>query len=99
MLAIEFTGNIGIGTIITILVIAVSTTALFLKWRQGDPSEWRENYLGEVTRREELEKTLAEQRERKHQALTEVATLKAQTNLTPLMEAMLGLQSAQERSE
>lgn len=96
---IIFSPTIGVGTLLTLIVLVSGVVTLFWKIRQGDPSEWRENYMGEVTRREECERQLAEQRELKHNALNELAALRARTDLAPLMEAIVGLQKSQERAE
>lgn len=97
--AIEFSPTIGVGTLLTIIVVVAGVVTLFWKLRQGDPSEWREGYLAEVVRREESERQMTEQRELKHEALTELATLKARTDLAPVMTAIVGLQEAQQRAE
>ena len=55
-------------------------------------SEWRENYLAERQAREDRERELAEQREAKHAALNEVASLRSRTDLTPLMGALVEIQ-------
>lgn len=98
-LALEVSGKIGVGTIITAIIVVAGVVSLFWKMQQGDPSEWRENYLGEVTRREEVEAGELRQRELKHEALTELAALRARTDLAPLMEAIVGLSQAQQKSE
>lgn len=56
---IQVTGKIGVGTIITLLALIVAAFWANRRWQQGDPSEWRENYLGEVTKSQELESKLA----------------------------------------
>lgn len=88
LLAVEFTGKIGVGTLLTFGLIIATGVALYLKWQQGDPSEWRANYLGEVTRREEevtrREKVEADLRD----ALQENAVMKARTNLEPVLSTL-----------
>ena len=99
MLAVSFSTSIGLGSIITLVVIVSGVALGWFKWRQSDPSEWRENYLAEVTRREEVEKEAFMQRELKHEALIELAAVKGRTDLAPLMTAIANLQAAQQRSE
>lgn len=59
LLGLQVTGKIGIGTIVTLLALIVAAFWANRRWEQGDPSEWRENYLGEVTKSQELEAKLA----------------------------------------
>lgn len=99
LVAVTFSGTIGVGTVITIATVVLGLAWGWLKIKQADPSEWRDNYLAEVTKREEIEKEVLRQRELKHTALNELAALKARTDLAPLMEAIVGLQKSQERAE
>jgi hypothetical protein len=87
------------GTLLAVAIAGATVTAIWFRWNQGDPSDWRANYLGEVTKRQEVEQQMLEQRELKHTALTEVAALKARTDLEPLVTAMVRLTTVQERSE
>jgi len=54
--------------------------------------EWRENYLAEREARADAEQIAAEQREAKHAALNDVAALRAQTDLTAVMTALIEIQ-------
>lgn len=63
LVGLQVTGKIGVGTIITLLALIVAAFWANRRWQQGDPSEWRENYLGEVTKSQELEAKLAMSKE------------------------------------
>ncbi len=99
MLAVTFNSSIGLGSVLTVIAIIAGVTVGYFKWREGDPSEWRENYMAEVTRREDLERQALEQRELKHEAITELAALRARTDLGPLMLAVADIQKGLQRTE
>jgi hypothetical protein len=61
-------------------------------------SEWRENYLAERSAREDAAREAAEQRELKHAALNEAAALRAQTDLTAVMTALIEIQKTGTKS-
>lgn len=91
MIGVIFNTQIGLGSVLAFVGILGSVIILYVKAAQADPSDWRDNYLAEVTRREEVEKQIAEQRELKHNALNELAALKARTDLQPLLVAVNGV--------
>lgn len=99
LLALQFSGKIGFGAILTMCVVVCSTTALLLKWRQGDPSEWRENYLGELKKREEVERELREQKDASAAILQENAVMKARTDLAPVLTTLTALSKSLELLE
>jgi hypothetical protein len=61
-------------------------------------AEWRDNYLAERQAREDKEREAAEQRELKHAALNEAAALRAQTDLTAVMTALIEIQKTGTKS-
>lgn len=65
---------------------------------QQTAAEWRENYLAERQAREDAMKEAIEQRELKHAALNEVAALRAQTDLTAVMTALIEIQKTGTKS-
>jgi hypothetical protein len=88
MLSIVFTGTVGIGTLITIATVVGGMVWAYFRIQQGDPSEWRENYLGEVTRREEVERRLVDVTAQAHTFEIELVELRSRTDLQPLMDAV-----------
>lgn len=52
---LQWSGKVGPGTIMTFVALVVAAAWAQKRWDQGDPSDWRENYLGEVEKRKELE--------------------------------------------
>jgi hypothetical protein len=60
--------------------------------------EWRGNYLAERQAREDAVKEAVEQRELKHAALNEAAALRAQTDLTAVMTALIEIQKTGTKS-
>jgi hypothetical protein len=55
--------------------------------------DFRDYYLAERERTESLEKQLLEQREAKHEALTEIGRLKMATDLTNVLKAIADLRA------
>lgn len=96
MLSLEVSGKVGIGTIVTLVIAIVACVYGFFRWQQGDPSEWRENYLGEVARREEMEKRVAAQDEHIRQLEAKIVVLEQTRSLEPVLAALEKTQSASE---
>lgn len=77
------------------LALVAATAACvwaFFRFHQGDPSEWRENYLGELAKREDVEKEL-------HLTQVALAAEQAAKDITPLLDAITNLTHQQQRSE
>lgn len=93
-----------VGVIAVEVIVLLSGTWLLIRGRQATQAianaadaqklaaEWRENYLAERQAREDAAKEAAEQREAKHAALNEAAALRAQTDLTAVMTALIEIQ-------
>lgn len=79
---LQFSGKIGIGTLLTFAVVLVGvTTYIVTLWRGGDPSDLREAYNTELERRREAEQ------DGKKTAIALAAQL-AKTDITGLEDRM-----------
>lgn len=84
-----------VGTAIAVVSLVATAVSVFWKTRFNSPSEWRNNYLAERQRNDDLENEIAKQRQLKHDALAEIAGLRAATDLTGLMRALADNHTAQ----
>lgn len=93
---LQWSGKVGPGTVVAIVAGLGAAIFAVRKWEQGDPSEWRDNYLGEVTRREELEKKVAEQEGHIRQLEGKIVMLEQTRSLEPVLAALEKTQAASE---
>ena len=77
-----------IASVVAVVVAVATSVTVFWRSRLNSPSEWRASYLAERQKSDDLEQELNRQRELKHNALNEVATLRAATDLTVVMRAL-----------
>lgn len=93
LLALQFSGKIGIGTLITIAASLVALSVyLTNQFRGGDPADLREAYTVELERRRE-----AEEREKK--MAIELAAQKLKTDLSGLEERLVKRMDAFEKAQ
>lgn len=84
-----------VGTAVAVITMVAAATSVFWRTRFNSPSEWRSNYLAERQKNDDLENEVAKQRQLKHDALAQVAALRAATDLTGLMRALSDNHTAQ----
>lgn len=78
---IEWSGKIGIGTVVSLCLFVAAITAFCVKLKNGDAPELREAVADEITRREGAEKD-------RDQLRIELAATKARTDITGLEDRM-----------
>jgi hypothetical protein len=108
--ASAFVGRANTFIIVGEVIVGCAGAWLLIRSRQASQSiadasdarrmaaEWRDNYLAERQAREDKEKEAAEQRELKHAAINEIATLSAQRDLTAVMTALVEIQKTGTKS-
>lgn len=78
---LQWSGKIGVGTLVTVGLAVAAVTAYFVKLRNGDAPELRQSLADEVTRRK------AADEDRKNLRL-ELAATRAKTDITGLEDRM-----------
>lgn len=89
MLAVEFSDTVNLGAIL--IVVMGMAFALVFTVRARASATWRDNYEAAAARLQNLEETLKEEREKKHEAISRAAALELTRDLTPVLKAMQDL--------
>lgn len=101
-----FSGTISIGVAVITLVFLAGLGYFAMKYKLTElaqeqtkaaneaASTWRDNYLAERQRADDMEKRYQEQRALKHEALTALATEKLKTDQTAVLKALAVSQEA-----
>lgn len=102
--ALEFSGKIGVGSILTSLVIEGTVISVFWRRVLKTPSEWQSAYNSERNRRIDAERETKAVRRQKDKAEQDVARLTAATDLTGFEERInhrldLSDQNAKQQTE
>lgn len=84
----QWSGKIGPGTIMTFVALVAGIVWASRRWDQGDPSEWRENYLGEVAKREQLEKQVELLEDKVKTQAIMIAHLESTRSLEPILDEL-----------
>jgi hypothetical protein len=101
-----FTGTISLGVALLTLIFLAVVGYFATKWKITELAQkqaeaaneaantWRENYVAERTRADDMEKRYHEQRGLKHEALAKVAALELRTDQTIVLQALRTNQEA-----
>ena len=89
MFGVEFSDTVNLGAI---LIVAMGMgLALLFTVRSRSSATWKDNYEAEQAHTRRLEARLAEEREKKHEAVARAAALELTRDLTPVLNALKDL--------
>lgn len=86
LFGVEFSDTVNLGAII--IVVMGMAFALLFTVRARSSATWKDNYEAASARLKDTEARLAEEREKKHAAVSRAAALELTRDLTPVLKAM-----------